>query len=174
MNPTHQRILQNGIVAGSIGYAAIVAMFAIANVGQGRSPFFTAAVLGNALLGTPSTEVAVAPVAVYNGLHLTAFLLLGLVGAWISSLVVHRPQLWYLLLLLGVFVFFHLFGLIASLASPAGAGVVPLWEILTASLLAAAAMGAWLWRAYPGIGSRVRAVGDFEDPLEEPEARRGP
>jgi hypothetical protein len=172
VNPEHQRLLKHGVLAGSIGYAVVVAFFAIANLLQGRSPFFTAAVLGNALLGGPSAGVAVAPVAVYNGLHLTAFLVLGLVGAWLSGLVVRRPQLWYLLLLLGVFVFFHLFGAVASLATPAGAGVVPLWEILVASLLAVTAMAAWLWRAYPGIRTGVRAVGDFEDPLEAPGARR--
>lgn len=172
MNPTHQRLLQNGIIAGSIGYGVIVVFFTIANVTQGRSPFFTAAVLGNALLGAPSTEVAVAPVAVYNGLHLTTFLLLGFVGAWLSGLVVRRPHLWYLLLLLGVFVFFHLFGVVATLASPAGADVFPLSEILYASLLAVIAMAAWLWHAYPGIRTSVRAVGDFEDPVEEPGGQR--
>jgi hypothetical protein len=49
---------------------------------------------------------------------------------------------------------------------------VPLWEILVASLLAVTAMAAWLWRAYPGIRTGVRAVGDFEDPLEAPGAER--
>ncbi|HEY7471202.1 MAG TPA: hypothetical protein VIE68_02540 [Gemmatimonadota bacterium] len=172
MNPAHQRLLKHGVLAGSIGYAVVVAFFAIANVAQGRSPLFTAAVLGNTLLGAPSTGVAAAPVAVYNGLHLTAFLLLGLVGAWLAGLVVRRPQLWYLLFLLGVVVFFHLFGVVASLAAPAGADVVPLWEILAASFLAVSAMAAWLWRAYPGIRARVGAVGDFEDQLEEPGAKR--
>ncbi len=174
MNPAHQHLLKHGVLAGSVGYAVVVAFFAIANLAQGRSPFFTAAVLGNTLLGAPSPGVAVAPVAVYNGLHLTAFLVLGLVGAWLTGLVVRRPQVWYLLLLLGVFAFFHMFGVVASLAAPAGADVVPLWEILVASLLAVTAMAALLWRAYPGIRTRVRAVGDFEDPLEEPEAQLRP
>lgn len=58
-----------------------------------------------------------------------------------------------------------------GLTAPAGADVVPLWEILAASLLAVTAMAALLWHAYPGIRTRVRAVGDFEDPLEEPGAQ---
>jgi hypothetical protein len=174
VNPTRQRFLRHGIIAGSIGYAVVVAIFAIASVAHGRSPFFTASVLGSALLGAPSTVVAVAPVAVYNGFHLTVFLLLGLVGAWLAGLVLRRPQLWYLLLLLGVSAFFHLFGIVAGLATSTGADIVPLGEILVASLLAVTAMAAWLWRAYPEIRTRVKAVGDFEDPLEEPGAERRP
>ena len=165
MTSERQRTLVNGLVAGTIGYAVIVAFFAAANVVQGRSPFFTAAVLGNALLGEPSTSITPAPVAVFNGLHLCAFLLLGAAAAWLAGLVEQRPQLWYLLFFLGVVIFFHLFGVVAALAAPAG-DAVPLSLVLVASLLAVGAMSAWLWRAYPGVVTGVRAVGDFEDPLE--------
>lgn len=165
MKPEHQRLLTNGLLAGTIGYAVIVAFFALANIVQGRSPFFTAAVLGNALLGEPSTAIAVAPVAVYNGFHLVAFLLLGTAAAGIAGLVEQRPQLWYLLFFLGLVVFFHLFGAVAALAAPAGSAV-PLWEVLGASLLALVAMSVWLWRAYPEVVEGVRRVGDFEDPIE--------
>lgn len=171
MTPQRQRHLVNGLIAGTIGYAVIVVFFATANAVQGRSPFFTAAVLGNALLGEPSTSISAAPVAVFNGLHLCAFLLLGAAAAGIAGLVERRPQLWYLLLFLGVVVFFHLFGVVAALAAPAG-GAVPMSHILVASLLAVGAMSAWLWRAYPGVVTGVRAVGDFEDPLEA--GRPGP
>lgn len=157
-----ERLLVHALVAGILGYAAIVAFFAIANVLAGRSPFFTAAVLGNALLGDPSTAVSARSVAVYNGLHLVAFLLLGAVAAWISDLVERRPELWYLFLVFGIVVFFHLFGAVATLAAPVG-DAVPLWQILCGSLLALAAMSAWLGRAYPGIAAGVRAVGDLED-----------
>lgn len=165
MTSGHQRHLVNGIVVGTIGYGVIVAFFAVANIAQGRSPFFTAAVLGNALLGEPSTSISAAPIAVYNGLHLCAFLLLGAAAAWIAGLVERRPQLWYLLLFLALVVVFHLFGVVAALAASAGEGL-PLSHVLLASLLAVGAMSAWLWRAYPGVVTGVRAVGDFEDPLE--------
>lgn len=164
MKPEHQRLLTNGLLAGTIGYVVIVAFFALANVAQGRSPLFTAAVLGNALLGEPSTSIAVAPVAVYNGFHLVAFLLLGTVAAWLAGLVERRPQWWYLLFFLALVVFFHLFGAVASLAAPSGSAV-PLWEVLGASLLALVAMSLWVWRAYPGVVAGVREVGDFEDPI---------
>lgn len=165
MTSERQRTLVNGLVAGTIGYAVIVVFFAAANVAQGRSPFFTAAALGSALLGEPSTSISAAPIAVFNGLHLCAFLLLGAAAAWLAGLVERRPQLWYLLFFLGVVIFFHLFGVVAALAAPAG-DAVPLLHVLVASLLALGAMSAWLWRAYPGVVTGVRAVGDFEDPLE--------
>ena len=87
-----ERLFVHGLVAGVFGYAAIVAFFAFANVLAGRSPFFTAAVLGNALLGNPSTAISVPSVAVYNGLHLVAFLLLGGAAAWMADLVERRPR----------------------------------------------------------------------------------
>ena len=164
MKPEHRRLLTNGLLAGTIGYVVIAAFFALANVAQGRSPLFTAAVLGNALLGQPSTSIAVAPIAVYNGFHLVAFLLLGSAAAWLAGLVERRPQWWYLLFFLALVVFFHLFGAVASLAAPSGSAV-PLWEVLGASLLALVAMSLWLWRAYPGVVAGVRSVGDFEDPI---------
>jgi hypothetical protein len=164
VKPERQRLLTNGLLTGAIGYAVIVAFFAAVNILQGHSPLFTAAVLGNALLGEPSTSIAAAPVAVYNGLHLVVFLVLGMSAAWIAGLVERRPQLWYLLLFLGVFAFFHLFGAVAMLAAPAG-NSVSLSLVLVASLLAVAGMSTWLWRAYPGLVKGVRAVGDFEDPL---------
>jgi hypothetical protein len=95
---------------------------------------------------------------------LCAFLLLGAAAAWLAGLVERRPQLWYLLFFLGVVIFFHLFGVVAALAAPAAAAM-PLLHVLVASLLAVGGMSAWLWRAYPGVVTGVRAVGDFEDPL---------
>lgn len=165
MRSERPRDLVNGLVAGTLGYAVIVVFFAVVNVARGRSPLFTAAALGSALLGEPSTAISAAPIAVFNGLHLCAFLVLGAAAAWLSGLVERRPQLWYLLFFLGVAIFFHLFGVVAALAAPAG-DAVPLVHVLLASLLALAAMSAWLWRAYPDVVSGVRAVGDFEDPLE--------
>lgn len=165
MSAAHTRFLVPGLVAGAIGYAVVVAFFTIIDLAQGRSPFFTAAVLGSALLGLPSTTISAAPVAVYNGLHLLVFLALGEAAAWLASVVQRRPQLWYLLLSLAVFTFFHLFGAVAGLAAPGGAISLPL--VLVAGLLAVIAMGAWLWRAYPELGREVRAVGDFDDPPSE-------
>lgn len=164
MSTPRQRLLTNGLLTGAIGYAVIVVFFAAVNIVQGHSPLLTAAVLGSALLGEPSTSIAAAPVAVYNGLHLVVFLVLGMSAAWIAGLVERRPQLWYLFLFLGVFAFFHLFGAVAALAAPAGSAL-SLSLVLVGSLLAVAAMSAWLWWAYPGLAEGVRAVGDFEDPL---------
>lgn len=171
MIPERPRVLTHGLLTGTIGYVVIAAFFALANLAQGRSPFFTAAVLGNALLGEPSTSITVAPIAVYNGFHLVALLVLGTAAAWLAGLVERRPQWWYLLFFLALVVFFHLFGAVASLAAPSGSAV-PLWEVLGASLLALVAMSLWLWRAYPDVVARVREVGDFEDPIRGSGPRR--
>jgi hypothetical protein len=166
MQPENIRLVRNGLVAGAIGYGLIGTFFAIFNVLQGRPALHTAALFGNALLGRPSESIEAAPIAVYNGLHLLVLLALGMAAAWTASLVERVSQLWYLLLFLGIFAFFHLFGVVATLVAPSDA--VPLTMILVASLVAVLGMSAWLWRAYPGLANGVRAVGDFEDPPAPP------
>ena len=167
MKPERVRLIRNGVVTGAIGYALIGAFFAFFNVLQGHPALRTAAILGNALLGQSSSSIEAAPIAVYNGLHLLALLALGMAAAWTASLVERVSQLWYLLLFLGIFAFFHLFGVVATLVAPTNA--VPLPMVLVASLVAVLGMSVWLWRAYPGLASGVRAVGDFEDPPAPPD-----
>jgi hypothetical protein len=166
MRPENIRLVRNGLVAGAMGYGLIGMLFAMYNVLQGRHALHTAALFGNALLGRPSESIEVAPIAVYNGLHLLVLLAIGMAAAWTASMVERVSQLWYLLLFLGISAFFHLFGVVATLVAPSDA--VPLTMVLVASLVAVLGMSAWLWRAYPGLASGVRAVGDFEDPPAPP------
>mgnify|MGYP006210749039 CR=1 FL=1 len=56
------------------------------------------------------------------------------------------------------------FGAVAAFAAPV-LERVPLWSVLAASLLAAAAMTVWLWSVHPGLAERVRGVGDMENPV---------
>lgn len=166
MRPESARTLAQGLVAGAIGYAVVVAFFAAFNLTTGRPVLATAAVLGRLVLGEVPTAGAIeaAPVAVYNGLHLVVFLLMGLAAAWLAYESEAHPTLWYVSLSLALFAFIHVFGAVAAFADPVRE-VVPLWTVLLASVLAAAAMGAYLWRSHPGLADRVRRAGDLEDPL---------
>lgn len=168
MTPSSRRTVSLGLVAGAIGYAVVVAFYALWNLAEGRSAFHTADLLGRALLrmgpapaGGPPDP---APIAVFNGLHLVVFLGIGVAAAWLVHTSERHPELWYLLLVFMLVAFFHLFGAVAAFTAPVHAEV-PLWSILVASGLATVAMGVFLWRTHPGLAAGVRRAGDLEDPL---------
>ena len=64
-------VLARGLVAGVAGYLVVSTFFALKNALQGRSPFFTAALLGEAAFygGSSPTDLVVrpAPVLAFNG-----------------------------------------------------------------------------------------------------------
>lgn len=98
----------------------------------------------------------------YNGLHLIVFLTAGIVAGWMVHQGEEHPVLWYPLLFLAIFVFFHLFGAVAAFAAPVGEAI-PVWTVLVAGLAAMAAMVGWLWQSHPLLERRIRSAGDLED-----------
>ncbi len=44
-----RRTLSQGLIAGVIGFATVASVFAVANIAGGRSPFYSANVLGSVL-----------------------------------------------------------------------------------------------------------------------------
>lgn len=155
-----ERVVKLGLVTGAIGYAVVVVFYAAVNVLAGRAAWHTADVLGRALLGEAATWPAT--IFVYNGLHLVVFLVIGLAAAWLVEETERHPGLWYIVLSLALFVFMHIFGAVAAFAAPVREAL-PLWSILLASLAAAMAMGALLWRTHPALRSEIVRDGEFED-----------
>lgn len=79
-------LIRQGMAAGLLGYAGVVAVFALLNVAQGLDAFHTPRVLGGALLGgglDPAEPMAA--ILAYNGLHLLVSLAVGLVGAFLAE-----------------------------------------------------------------------------------------
>lgn len=141
-----------GLVAGFIGYATVAIVFAIANTAVGRSPFHTAAVLGASLfygLDDP-TQVAVLPqyVFAFNGAHLFAFLLFGVVGSALATLADRGMQLWYVATFFFIFVGFHLIAMAQALAMPVRS-MVPDVAVWLAGIGASILMGWYLFRVHP-------------------------
>ena len=122
MNAAPRRTIGLGLIAGGIGFATTVLVFAIANVLAGRSPFYTAALLGTALFTdiTDPAMVAVTPsmVLAYNGVHLIAYLAFGLLASALASLAARGRQLWYVSLFFYLFLSFHLYGAVQAFATP--------------------------------------------------------
>jgi hypothetical protein len=85
------------------------------------------------------------------------FLALGLAAAWLLLESGRHPKIWYLGLVLLLAVFFHLVGIVMMLAAPSG-GAVSSWSVVTASAVAALAMGVYLLASQPQLLEAVRTA----------------
>jgi hypothetical protein len=115
-------IVRQGFVAGVLGFAVVALVFAIANVVAGRSPLYSAALLGSALFGgiTDPALVTVTPAAVlaYSAVHLAVFVAFGVLGAALANLADRGWQLWFVALFFFIFMSFHLVAAVQGLAEP--------------------------------------------------------
>lgn len=155
---THPTI-REGVWTGLIGAVAVAGWF-LAVDAIAREPLFTPAALGSALLtgagGAAEVRVTVGTVLGYSAIHLSAFLLFGVVLAGLVAQAEKFPPLiWALVLLFVVFEVFFV-GMVALL----GVWIleeIAWWAVLVGNLLAAAGMGGYLWKAHPALAEDVRA-----------------
>ncbi len=167
MKASTETLLTEGFAAGLIGYAAAIAVVAGIDLVAGRSIFFTPALFGATLfygLEDPSAlAVAPGPVLAYNMVHLLAFLLLGLTGAWLTGLAERYPAAQYLVLVLLAFIGFHVYVALLFFAQPL-LGTAGWWKLGLGSVVAAGAMGWFLLRSHPLLRRELREIpmGDAE------------
>lgn len=157
MKSSSIRVLQQGLIAGLIGYLVVAIVFAVASVATGESPFHTAAVLGATLFygATDPAAITVTPAYVFafNGLHMVVFLGFGAVGAWLSALATKGPQLWYFSLFFWMLVAAHIIGAAQVFALPLE-GTVSGGAVWGAGIGAAILMAAYLYRANPALHAK--------------------
>ncbi len=171
MTAMRARVLTEGLIAGGIGYLVVALFYGVLDLIQGDSPFHVAAVLGSALFyaseAAGSAAVSPGPVLAFNGLHLVLFLALGVGVAWFVAEAERYPLFWYpvFFVLLCGFILTYLAVLV--LASEI-AGLLSWWSVAAANLLAALAMGGYLWWAHPRLREELREYTDQEPP--EPDA----
>jgi len=159
-----ERVLTEGLIAGFIGYATIIIVYGIVNVATGKSFFYTAALLGNAVLGgsaLPADVSAPGPIIVYNGIHLIAFMCIGLGAAWLISKTELHPGIWYLAFYLFLTVFFVALVIVRIIAAPVIDELPWGWPVVWVNLAAAVLMGLYLWQAHPRLW---REVSEHSDP----------
>lgn len=163
MSESRTRFFLESMVAGLVGYAVVALLFAGLNLFQGRSVFYTAALLGADLfygLERPSELViGPGPVLAYNGVHLLAFIAAGFFMRWLAGLAERIPQGWYLVVVLFLIVMPHVFGLPVWFEDPVVAEI-PLWYVVVATSLAALAMGGVLLAVHPRLRASMR---DYRD-----------
>ncbi len=159
MNADRSRWLWQGLVAGLIGYAAVAIYLAVGSLMAGRSPFYTAALMGGALFygvrDLAGVAVAAGPVFAYNGLHLIVFLMLGFMAAWLAQLAERGPHLWYVGVTFYIVVAFHLFGATFMLPGPLREAMLN-WGTLSAGIVGSIAMAAFLIGVHPLLRAEMR------------------
>jgi hypothetical protein len=150
------------VVTGVIGFAAVVLVFAAADLIAGRPMLYTPALLGGVLfygVRSPS-EVVIAspPILAYTAVHLLAFLVLGAIAAGFASIAARHRHVWFLLANVFMLVLVHASGVVLTLTESLQ-GVVSGWLVGAATAAAAAAMAAYLLWANPPLR---RELGDRE------------
>lgn len=169
MKPDRARVLTEGLITGLVGYLAVALFFGFFNLFAGRPFFRTAEVLGRGLVGSDGVAAGTAgAVYAFNGLHLLAFLVIGLVAAWLVMQTERHPSFFVVAL------FVALAGFFATLvvwvpASARSAGELSLGSVIVANLLAGMGMGVWLVRSHPRLWAEIR---DHLDPETEHPAPR--
>lgn len=95
-----------GLVAGFLGAFALALWFLLIDLSQG-APFRTPALLANSILGIENLETRPGAIAFYTIIHFTAFMVVGVVAAWVLSWMRAAPGI-----LLGLVLGFILFNLV--------------------------------------------------------------
>lgn len=147
-------------MAGAIGATVIAAWFFIVDMVTGR-PFFTPDVLGTMLLrifGAPSAmDTTFQHVALYTVFHYVVFAIIGILVVAIVHQGERTPGILAGFLILFVALQLGALGFTALFAeSPLGQ--VAWYQIFIANLLAAGAMGWWVWRRHPEVAGELRAA----------------
>ena len=151
------RTVREGVVAGLIAAAAVAVWFLLLDTVSGR-PFATPRQLGESvasLFGGTGGGSATLYVLGYTVFHVLAFAVAGIV---VSAVVNHAEEepsvLWGLLIL---FVAFELawYGLTAILSQGEAYGPLAWYRVMAANLIAAGAMGAYLYRQHPALAARA-------------------
>ena len=153
------RTLREGITAGVLGATAVAVWFLILDTVAGR-PFATPAMLGASvatLFGAPGTGPALVHVLGYTLFHYAAFIIVGIVVAAIINTAENEPSV--LIGLMILFVAFEIgwYGWTALLARPESFGQLAWYQVMVANLVAAGAMGTYMYRQHTTLGPRFMA-----------------
>jgi hypothetical protein len=164
MAPRHNT-LREGVIAGLLGATSVALWFLVVDVAAGRA-FHTPAVLGTALLGVlgpAGAEGTITRVIVYTIFHYGVFCAAGI----LLTVIAHRAAVDSSILagFLILFVAFEIgfYGFTALLSQQELLGDLAWYQIGIGNLLAAIAMGTYLWRTHPALGKEfAHALGGAE------------
>jgi hypothetical protein len=163
------RVIREGLIAGLIGAGVVAVWFLVIDLIQGRM-LFTPAALGSAVFagarGAAEVQVSAPMILAYTLIHVAAFLGTGFVASALISEAEKDPPMLLGLVLLFVTIEVLFFGLIAIMAGWL-LDSIKWWTVLVANLIAAGAMGWYLWKAHPNLQAELGKP--LEDEVFEPE-----
>jgi hypothetical protein len=144
--------LMEGFITGIIGAGVVAAWFLLLDTIQ-HVPLWTPSLLGTVLFkgadaAASHSQVDPGMVAAYTLVHHAAFIGVGIIASFLVSEIERIPPLGIALVFLFVFfeTAFQIF--LLAMGEPLLGGV---WGVAIALLLAAAAMGAYLWYRHPAV-----------------------
>ena len=160
---THHPVLREGVIAGLIGATIVAAWFFVLDLAQGRL-LHTPAALGSALLlgvsDSASVQTTIDVIAAFTIIHVAGFIGLGIVASAIAARAEEDARVLLGAALLLVTLETFVIGVIAAAATWL-LDIIPWWSFATANVLAAVAMGGYLWRAHPALHGKLSR--DLED-----------
>ena len=142
---------QEGIMAGTWGAATIILWFLLLDVLAGH-PLYTPNALGTALfqggggrVPPAHLKLSLGIVVAFTVLHWLAFVLTGALASWLLARAEHNPNLGFGVLLFFVLLTGGFVGGAMMFAEPVLHALA--WQsVLIGNLVAAVAMGGYLWR----------------------------
>jgi hypothetical protein len=151
-------VLRETLIAGLIGAGVVALWFLVVDVVRGQV-WFTPAALGSALFfgARQLAEVQVTPAVIigYTLVHIAAFLAIAFFAVQVMRAAEFEPRAWLGVVLLFVVMEVFALGMLAILASWL-LEAMPLWMVAIANVLAALAMGTFLWKAHPMMREDLR------------------
>lgn len=158
---SREAVLGDGLFAGIIGAGIVAVWFLILDSLHGR-PLYTPLLLGTLLLHGPqsmSTTIPLTaqPVAVYTGVHVVAFLFVGIAASYMWSLFDLHAGMGVVLLF--AFVVFEAGFFILDLAlGHSLLGFLGLAAVGVGNVLAAAGMAFFLHKQHPGAIANMKSL----------------
>lgn len=156
-SPRPSEVVRDGVVAGLIGAGVVAVAHGAADALSGellRTPTVLGALLTEgaaaARAATPDPELALE----FTGLHVAVWLVLGIAGSGLITLVDTRPKLASLVFGTFAFVFISLSYLSGAYAIP-GLGAMHLW---VGTLLGSAAAAGYLSWRHPQLAAHIEGV----------------
>jgi hypothetical protein len=155
-------IARDGIVAGVLGATAVAVWFLGIDTISGR-PLATPAALGRGLIGVLGPRGSEGPatfVIVYTLFHYMAFIGVGLLVAAIVHWARREPSILAGAMMLFVALEVGIYGLSSALSESPFFGALGWAAVATGNLVAAIAMGTYMWRTHPELkGELDHALG---------------
>jgi hypothetical protein len=147
------RTTREGLIAGLLGAVAVMIWFLVLDLVR-QPMFFTPGALGSALFfgarGTAEVQITVETVLGYTGIHLVAFMAVGMIASMMTEAARREPPL-----LLGMVLFFVtlevlFIGLLAIVATWL-LDSIQWWMVVVGNLIAAVVMGGYLMHEHPEL-----------------------